>query len=139
MQDGSHSHSISQSRDPRLKQASKIARASAAAASGQGRVSLCNERGGGESGERGAYSSAFTLLFRTCCICCGLYGVYCTRAVSRACCACCGDVIAHLHAAGAGLGWTRSRGDSDVKRGRGGGRGGGKGRKVNGLQQPAAR
>jgi hypothetical protein len=45
-----------QSHGPRTKQASNIAHASAAASSGQGRVSLCrarHERGGGEAGERG--------------------------------------------------------------------------------------
>ena len=33
--------------------------------------------------KRGARSRAFTLLFRTCCICCGLHGVYFTPCIAR--------------------------------------------------------
>ncbi len=80
-----------QSHGPRTKQASNIARASAAAASGQGRAFLCAARDESEAAarqvsagsKRGARSRAFTLLFRTCCICCTLHGVHCTPCIAR--------------------------------------------------------
>ena len=100
------------------KQASKTARASAAAASGQGRVSLCrarHERGGGEAGERGqqargvqprihaAVSDELYLLRVAWCV---LHALYRARAAYAAV-----TLLRSCMRRGMALGWTRSRGD----------------------------
>ncbi len=108
-----------QSRGPRPKQASNIARASAAAASGQSRVSLCrarHERGGGEAGERWQQARGRAAARSRCCFAHAVFAARCmvciARLVSRACCVCCGG--------GWRLGGHVQETTCDVKRGRGG-------------------